>query len=46
MRTEEVIDHELMRIWKTMLECMYIGCHLKDSPRRTQCVDAYGMHQI
>ncbi|QZK90106.1 L-serine ammonia-lyase [Flavobacterium sp. CHNK8] len=27
MRTEEVIDHELMRIWKTMLECMYIGCH-------------------
>ena len=27
MRTEEVIDHELMRIWNTMLECMYIGCH-------------------
>jgi L-serine dehydratase len=27
MRTEESIDHELMRIWKTMLECMYIGCH-------------------
>jgi L-serine dehydratase len=27
MRTEENIDHELMRIWKTMLECMYIGCH-------------------
>ena len=27
MRTEEKIDHELMRIWKTMLECMYIGCH-------------------
>lgn len=27
MRTEEVIDHELMRIWSTMLECMYIGCH-------------------
>jgi L-serine dehydratase len=23
----EVIDHELMRIWNTMLECMYIGCH-------------------
>ncbi|WP_339655640.1 L-serine ammonia-lyase [Flavobacterium frigidarium] len=27
MRTEEVIDYELMRIWNTMLECMYIGCH-------------------
>ncbi|MFE3870555.1 L-serine ammonia-lyase [Flavobacterium sp. ZS1P70] len=27
MRSEEVIDHELMRIWHTMLECMYIGCH-------------------
>jgi len=27
MRSEETIDHELMRIWKTMLECMYIGCH-------------------
>ena len=27
MRTEESIDHELMRIWHTMLECMYIGCH-------------------
>ena len=27
MRTEETINHELMRIWNTMLECMYIGCH-------------------
>ncbi|MBC7747179.1 MAG: L-serine ammonia-lyase [Methylotenera sp.] len=27
MRTEAVIDHELIRIWHTMLECMYIGCH-------------------
>ena len=27
MRTEEEIDKELIRIWKTMLECMYIGCH-------------------
>jgi L-serine dehydratase len=27
MRTEEVIDHELMRVWNTMLECMFIGCH-------------------
>lgn len=23
----EKIDTELMRIWRTMLECMYIGCH-------------------
>jgi L-serine dehydratase len=27
MRTETEIDFELMRIWNTMLECMYIGCH-------------------
>ncbi len=27
MRSEADIDHELMRIWNTMLECMYIGCH-------------------
>ena len=27
MRSEAEIDHELMRIWDTMLECMYIGCH-------------------
>ncbi len=27
MRSEEVVNHELMRIWHTMLECMYIGCH-------------------
>ncbi|NUY79681.1 L-serine ammonia-lyase [Flavobacterium sp. MAH-1] len=27
MRSESDIDHELMRIWNTMLECMYIGCH-------------------
>ncbi len=27
MRTEAEIDSELMRIWHTMLECMYIGCH-------------------
>lgn len=27
MRTEAQIDHELMRIWNTMLECMFIGCH-------------------
>ena len=27
MRSEIEINHELMRIWNTMLECMYIGCH-------------------
>lgn len=27
MRSEAEINHELIRIWHTMLECMYIGCH-------------------
>ena len=27
LRTQEEIDFELQRIWNTMLECMYIGCH-------------------
>lgn len=27
LRTPEEIDFELNRIWDTMLECMYIGCH-------------------
>lgn len=27
LRDEETIDRELLRIWNTMLECMYIGCH-------------------
>jgi L-serine dehydratase len=27
MRSESEIHNELMRIWNTMLECMYIGCH-------------------
>ncbi|TRX39726.1 L-serine ammonia-lyase [Flavobacterium restrictum] len=27
MRSETEIHHELLRIWHTMLECMYIGCH-------------------
>ena len=27
LRSPEEIDKELMRIWNTMLECMYIGCH-------------------
>ncbi|MBE8726733.1 L-serine ammonia-lyase [Flavobacterium hungaricum] len=27
MRSEAEVHSELMRIWNTMLECMYIGCH-------------------
>ena len=27
IRDEPVIDFELKRIWDTMLECMYVGCH-------------------
>jgi L-serine dehydratase len=26
-RTEAEISKELLRVWHTMLECMYIGCH-------------------
>ncbi|MBF2709020.1 L-serine ammonia-lyase [Flavobacterium soyangense] len=47
MRPEAEIHHELMRIWNTMLECMYIGCHSEGilpgglSVRRR----AFDMHQ-
>lgn len=27
IRDQETIHRELMRVWNTMLECMYIGCH-------------------
>jgi len=27
LRSSEEIDRELMRIWNTMLECIYTGCH-------------------
>jgi len=27
IRSSDIIDFELKRIWNTMLECMYIGCH-------------------
>jgi L-serine dehydratase len=47
MRSETEIHTELMRIWHTMLECMYIGCHSEgilpgglNVSRR-----AFGMHQ-
>jgi L-serine dehydratase len=26
-RSAKEIDHELLRLWKTMQECIYIGCH-------------------
>ncbi len=29
LRSEQEIDTELGRIWDTMLECMYTGCHTK-----------------
>lgn len=27
MRTETEVNTELLRVWNTMLECMFIGCH-------------------
>ncbi|TRZ42590.1 L-serine ammonia-lyase [Robertkochia solimangrovi] len=27
LRTDEEIDNEINRVWVTMLECMYTGCH-------------------
>ncbi len=27
LRSEDEIDTELKKVWNTMLECMYIGCH-------------------
>lgn len=47
LRTEEEVDYELKRVWDTMLECMYIGCHTEGilpgglNVRRR----AYDMHQ-
>ena len=47
LRSDEAIDNEMTRIWQTMLECMYIGCHTEGNlpgglnVRRR----AYDMHQ-
>ncbi len=47
IRDEVIINGELKRIWDTMLECMYIGCHTEGTlpgglnVRRR----AYDMHQ-
>ncbi len=27
LRNEKTIDHEILKIWNTMLDSMYIGCH-------------------
>lgn len=27
LRSDDEIDHQINRVWSTMLECMYIGCH-------------------
>lgn len=31
LRSEAVIDQELRRIWQTMLNCVYLGCHTEGS---------------
>jgi L-serine dehydratase len=47
LRDSRTIDFELQRVWKVMLECMYIGCHTEGTlpgglnVRRR----AYDMHQ-
>ncbi len=47
MRTESEIDTELMRVWNTMLECMYIGCHTEGTLPGGLNVKrrAYDLHQ-
>ena len=47
MRTEAEIDTELMRVWNTMLECMYIGCHTEGTLPGGLNVKrrAYDLHQ-
>lgn len=31
LNPSEIIDSDLRRIWETMLECMYLGCHTSGS---------------
>ena len=47
MRAEAEIHHELMRIWETMLHCMYTGCHTEGTlPGGLQVRRrAFDMHQ-
>ncbi len=47
LRTDTEIDFEIQRIWDTMLECMYIGCHTEGTLPGGLKVKrrAYEMHQ-
>ncbi len=47
IRPEAEIDKELKRIWDTMLECMYLGCHTEGTLPGGLNVKrrAYAMHQ-
>ncbi|WP_419214270.1 L-serine ammonia-lyase [Maribacter sp. X9] len=47
LRSTEEIDHEFHRIWNTMLECMYTGCHTEGTLPGGLNVKrrAYDMHQ-
>lgn len=47
MRSEAEIDKELKRVWDTMLECMYLGCHTEGTLPGGLNVKrrAYDMHQ-
>lgn len=47
IRPEAEIDKELKRIWDTMLECMYVGCHTEGTLPGGLNVKrrAYDMHQ-
>jgi len=47
LRTDNEIDKQLRRIWNTMLECMYTGCHTEGKLPGGLNVQrrAFGMHQ-
>ena len=47
IRSEKEIDFQLKRIWDTMLECMYLGCHTQGSLPGGLSVRrrAYDMHR-
>ena len=47
LRTDEEIDRQIHRIWDTMLECLYIGCHTEGTlPGGLQVRRrAFGLHQ-
>ncbi len=47
LRDEAEIDKQLQRIWDTMLECMYIGCHTQGTLPGGLSVKrrAYDMHE-